>query len=167
MNDRTLEKFARGESVGEYSTQDQGQAWDTVSYSERQHFDSKNGVDVLGDVSERHMVEVEAENYREIDADIPELQHLEDVIEYDVDVTVISEDLEEKESRNATVLSGRPEQVTPAVWAAKAVEAAYEDTTVGRLETSRDFNGESNPNSGELNFLLDEDENEEGIDVIR
>lgn len=158
--DGTVKAFMNGETVGQYMSN--GDAWDSAAYSNEVPIQDVNGIDVIGDLSEDVLVYVDAETVREVDAEVPGRGHLDDVFEYEVDVEVVNGNGEVVQQDTGMFLSGGSEQVSPYVWAGEAMAKVTENESVNKVET-----GSNSGMGGELEFPLDEEENDDGLDVIQ
>lgn len=144
--------FAEGKSVGYHSTSPDEEAWESAAFSRTVDFDEQNGVEVVGDASEDYLFIVSTDSSTSVPAE-PE------GVEYQVSVDVVDRNLEQAYdgTRNATILSGTPEQTSSQAWANHAVNAAYDDGEIDVIDQGRSYD------SGEIQSLMPEEETEDEI----
>ncbi|WEL23271.1 hypothetical protein [Candidatus Nanohalovita haloferacivicina] len=157
----TVKAFMDGQAVGQYESNGDG-SWATAAFSDEVPVQDVNGIDVVGDVSEDVLVYVDSDAAREVDAELDGREYLENVFEYNVDVEVVNDNGEVVQQDSGMFLSGGSDQVSPYVWAQEAVAKVTDDQSVQRIDS-----GSGASSGGELDFLLDEEEKDDGIDVIR
>lgn len=156
-----MEEFADGQNLGAYQASDDG-TWQNAAFSSTVSYDEQNGIEVVGELSEDLLFTVNTQEAREVTADVEGREYLDPTVEYQVEVEVRNRDEEVVDEGYATFLSGKADQTSAEVWADHAVTSALSEGDIEYVEGG----GVESTGDGELDFLLDEEEDPTGLDAI-
>lgn len=156
-----MEEFAEGQNLGAYEASDEG-TWQNAAFSSTVSYDEQNGIEIVGEMSEDLLFMVDTEEVREVNADVEGREYLDPTVEYQVGVEVMNRDEEVVDEGYATFLSGKADQTSAEVWADHAISSALSDEEIEYVEGG----GIESTGNGELDFLLDGEEEPSGMDAI-
>lgn len=156
-----MEEFADGQNLGSYQASEDG-TWQKTAFSSTVSYDEQNGIEIVGEVSEDLLFMVDTEEAREVNANVDGREYLDPTVEYQVEVEVVNRDEEVVEEGYATFLSGKADQTSAEVWADQAIASALSDEEIDYVEGG----GVESVEDGELDFLLDEEEEKSGLEAI-